>query len=140
MSDWKETLKLLMVEGHKLSTDRPPAVLLEDNLKSVDKSWPGVDGLVGEGGVEGRFLSADWALFCTNWEEDCTVLEAFGEEQRRGVERAEGVGDLYLELTSLVRDRRVAVGTLFLSARTSGFLLESDSNTSIHTIKIKPHR
>lgn len=98
--------------------------------------------------MEGRFLSADTALFCPIWEEENTVLEAFGEAQRRGVEMAEGVGDLYLELTSLVRERRVA-DTLFLSARPSGslgvspverFLIESDSNTSIHTIKIRPHR
>lgn len=102
MSDWKETLKLRMVEGHKLSAIRPPADLLEDNLKSAVKSLARVDGLVGEGGVEGRFLSADIALFCTNWEEANTVLEAVGDGQRRGVERAEGVGDLYLERTSLV--------------------------------------
>lgn len=50
LSDWKETLKLLIVEGHT-----PPATIL------LDESRTGVEGLGGggEGGVEGLFLSAE---------------------------------------------------------------------------------
>lgn len=60
VSDWKETLKLLIVEGHRLSGKRLPAAILLDD--DNDESLTGVEGLcdgVGEGGVEGLFLSAD---------------------------------------------------------------------------------
>ena len=56
-SDWKETLRLRIVEGHRLSGKRLPAALLDDNLTSKDESRTGVEGLGGggEGGVEGLF-------------------------------------------------------------------------------------
>lgn len=61
LSDWKETLKLRIVEGHRLSGKRLPAILLDDSFPSTDESLIGVEGLGGggEGGVEGLFLSAD---------------------------------------------------------------------------------
>jgi hypothetical protein len=137
------------VEGHKLSGDRPFPILLDGNCISAAESWTGVDGLDdGEGGVEGRFLSADWALLGTKWEDVGTVLVTFGEGKRRGLAGVAGAGDLYLELTSLVRGRRV-VTALFFSAGTNGGLglttavcfrnACSDSHTSIHTTQIRPH-
>jgi len=51
------------VEGHKLSGKRLVDSLLDEAGKSIDKSRIGVEGLVGDGGVEGRFLSAETALF-----------------------------------------------------------------------------
>lgn len=92
-----------------------PATFLDATNDSVDVSWTGVDGdgLFGEGGVDGRFLSADIALFGTDTF-DVVVLVTVGEGKRLGPEAATGVGDLYLELTSLVRDRRVV--PLFFSA------------------------
>lgn len=115
---------------------------------SVVKSRAGVDGLGGEGGVGGRFLSADWALFDTNWAGTGTVLVRFGEPHRLGPEGVDGgVGDLYRELTSLVFGRRVT--PLHFSAGTNGRLEVSTavcfcnafsaSHTSIHTIQIRPH-
>lgn len=81
-----------------------------------------MDGLGGEGCAEGRFLSADMALFDTDWECGDPALVGFGDGQRRPPDRVDGVGDLYLELTSLVRGRRV-VAALFFSARAKGNLL-----------------
>jgi hypothetical protein len=137
------------VEGHKLSGDRPFPILLDDNCISTAESWTGVDGLDGEGGVEGRFLSADTALLGTKWDDgEGNVLVTFGERKRRGLAGVAGEGDLYLELTSLVRRRRV-VTALFFSAGTNGGLgvptavcfrnACSDSHTSIHTTQIRPH-
>lgn len=109
-----------------------------------------MDGLDGEGGVEGRFLSAEWALLGgTKWDDgEGNVLVTFGEGKRRGLAGVAGEGDLYLELTSLVRGRRV-VTALFFSAGTNGGLgvstavcfrnACSDSHTSIHTTQIRPH-
>lgn len=135
------------MEGHKTSGNRLPIIFLDANCISVDVSRTGVDGLGGEGGVEGRFLSAEIALFGTNWEDVVTVLVIVGEGHRLEPEGVDGVGDLYLELTSLVRDRWVV--PLFLSAGSNGGLgistaecfcnASSDSCTSIHTLKIRPH-
>lgn len=140
------------MEGHKLSRDRPFPIFLDDNCISTAESWTGVDGLDvdgGEGGVEGRFLSKDWDLFGTNLGvvgDADNDLVRLGEGQRRGL--AAGEGDLYLELTSLVRGRRL-VTALFFSAGTNGGLgvstdlcfrnTCSDSYTSIQTIQIRPH-
>lgn len=60
------------------------------------------DGLGGDNGVEGRFLSADIALFGAHTIDVDDVLRALGEGQRCGPRAPNGVGDLYLELTSLV--------------------------------------
>lgn len=96
-------------------------------------------------GVEGRFLSTDWDLLGTNCADGGDVLVRFGDGQRRVPEGVEGVGvgDLYLELISLVRGRRV-VTALFFWAGTNGGLgffsaASSDSRASIHTIQIRPH-
>lgn len=132
VSDWKDTLRLLIVEGHKLSGNRPPVLnLLDGNCVSTDDSLTGVDGLGGDGGVEGRFLSAESALFAPNWACEGTVLVRCGDGQRLAV-AAEvvvvGEGDLYRELTSLVRRRRVggaALSALFFSAGTKGGLVVS---------------
>lgn len=99
-----------------------------------------MDGRGGEGGVEGRFLSADWALFGANKEDELTLLGAFGERHRL---ETEGEGDLlYLELTSLGLNRRVT--PLFFSDGTSeGVTVSNDicfcnassaSHTSIHGV------
>lgn len=113
---------------------------------STDESRTGVEGLEGEGGVEGRLLSADWDLLGTTWEGVDDVLVRPGDGKRRPTEGVDdGVGDLYLELTSLVRRRRVVVvmtavvaaALLFLSAGTKGGLgvstavCFSNSHTSI---------
>lgn len=99
-------------------------------------------GLGGEGCVEGRFLSADRALFGTDWECGDTALEGFGDGQRRP---PDGVGDLYLELTFLVRGRWV-VAALFFSTCANGCLLAvclcnpcSCSDTSIQNDQDSQH-
>lgn len=69
----------------------------------------------GEGGVGGRFLSADIALFGTDRDDVVAVLE-FGEGHRLGPEAADGVDDLYLELISLVLDRLVVSFFLWVSS------------------------
>lgn len=51
------------MEGHKLSGKRPVDSLLDEGGKSIDASRIGMEGLVGEDSVEGRFLSAETALF-----------------------------------------------------------------------------
>lgn len=102
--------------------------------------------------MEGLFRSADCDLFGANKEDagGRNVLETLGDGERPAEQGLEGVGDLYLELTSLIRGRRVAIadGALFLffSAGTNGGLgvssvclllyPRSDSHTSIHT---RPH-
>ena len=129
LSDWKETLRLRIVEGHRLSGKRLPGSLLDNNFPSTDESLVGVEGLRtdGEGGVEGLFLSAERDLFGNNWEEvdaevdTDVVLIRFGDGHLRVLDGLEGVGDLYLELTSLVVERLV-VAALFFSARTKGGL------------------
>lgn len=73
-----------------------------------------MDGFAGDDGVEGRLRSADIALFGADTELAMPVLVVFGEGKRLGPEAVDGVGDLYLELISLVLDRRVV--PLFLSA------------------------
>lgn len=77
-SDWKETLKLRIVEGHRPSGNLPELTFLGANCVSTDESCTGVDGREGadgregvdgregDAGVDGRFLSADWALFGAN--------------------------------------------------------------------------
>lgn len=86
------------MDGHKPSGNLLlPITFLDANSISVAVSQAGVDGIGGDGGVEGLFLSADIALFGTNWEDGVTVLVIVGDGQRLDV-----VGDLYLELTSLV--------------------------------------
>lgn len=127
VSDWKETLRLRIVEGHRLSGKRLPVTLLDNNFPSTDASLVGVEGLraVGEGGVEGLFLSAERDLFGNNCDVDAdVVLVRFGDGHLRVPDGVAGVGDLYLELTSLVVERLVvaAVAALFFSARTSGGL------------------
>lgn len=69
-------------------------------------------------GVEERFLSAEIALL------EETVLVALGEGHLLVLV---GVDDLYLELTSIVLDRRVAEAAtaLFFSAGTRGGLVVS---------------
>ena len=90
-----------------------------DDCDSVDVSDTGVHGR-GDGGVEGLFLSAETALFGPDeGNEELAFLIRFGDGHRR---EFVGVGDLYLELTSLVRDRRVLAIPLFFSAETSDFL------------------
>lgn len=144
VSDWKETLRLRIVEGHRLSGKR--LLLRDDNFPSTDESLVGVDGLggVGEVGVEGLFLSAERDLFGNKWEEDAGVLETIGEGHLRGVEGLAGVGDLYLELTSLVLERLVVAALFFSVKIKDGFTLLGvsaalffpdacpDSHTSIH--------
>lgn len=131
------------MDGHKPSGNRLlPITFLDANSISVAVSRAGVDGLGGDGGVEGLFLSADIALFGTDWEDGVDVLVIVGDGQR-----LDGVGDLYLELTSLVRNLWVV--PLFFSAGTNGGLEVStaecffneafDSCTSIHTHNIRPH-
>jgi len=124
------------VEGHRLSGKRlpVPATLLDNNFPSPDESLVGVEGLraVGDGGVEGLFLSAERDLFGNNCEVDEVVDEVdaevvlvrFGDGHLRVLDGVAGVGDLYLELTSLVVERLVVavVVALFFSARTSGGL------------------
>lgn len=143
VSDWKETLRLRIVEGHRPSGKR----LLDNNFPSTDTGVEGLCG-VGEGGVEGLFLSVERDLFGNKWEDDDdddagVVLVRFGEGHLRGGAEglAGGVGDLYLELISLVLERLVVVMvTAFFSARTeggltlgvSGALFFPDSHTSIH--------
>ena len=85
------------MEGHKPSGSRLPIIFLDPNCISVDVSWTGVDGLGGDGGVEGLFLSADIALFGANWDDGVTVLVIVGKGQRLEPEGVAGVGDLYLE-------------------------------------------
>lgn len=124
------------MEGHRLSGKRlpVPATLLDNNFPSPDESLVGVEGLraVGDGGVEGLFLSAERDLFGNNCEVDEVVDEVdaevvlvrFGDGHLRVLDGVAGVGDLYLELTSLVVERLVVavVVALFFSARTSGGL------------------
>lgn len=86
-SDWKETLRLCIGEGI--------AFLVITSIL-IDVSWIGVEGYDGNFGVPGRLLSADIALFGVDTCGVVAVLVVFGEGQRLGV------GDLYLELTSLV--------------------------------------
>lgn len=83
-------------------------------------SSTGVYGLGGDGGVAGLLLSADTALFGADADETASFLVVPGEGQRLGPEPADGLGDLYLEGTSLVLDRRVL--SLFLSATPPGDL------------------
>lgn len=105
------------MEGHKASGNRLPINFLDANCITFVVSWTGVEGLGGDGGVEGRFLSADIALFGTDTDDAVAVLVVFGEGQRLGPEAADGIGDLYLELTSLVLERWVV--PLFFSAGTN---------------------
>lgn len=91
---------------------------LETELVFVSVSCTGVDCLGGDGGVEGRFLSAEMALLGTFWQEGVEGRVTVGEGQRRGPGGATGVGDMYRELISLVLDLRVV--SLFLSDRTEG--------------------
>lgn len=109
-------------------------------------SSAGVDGLGGDGGVAGRFLSADIALLGADFDDTTAVLVVLGEEQRLGPEPADGLGDLYLEGTSRVLDLRVV--SLFLSATPAGDLKvsfveclcdpRSRSHASIQILSTKP--
>ena len=47
------------MEGQRASGILLPDTLLDDKCTSIDESWTGVEGLGGEGGVAGLFLSAD---------------------------------------------------------------------------------
>lgn len=154
-SDWKETQRLRIVEGHKPSGNLWIMTLLEDTGMSTEESLTGVVGLCGEGGVEGRLLSADRARLGADREEvvvpAVTGLVRPGEMLRLGA--AGGVGDLYLELTSLVlalRPMNPSPPPLFLSDGTRGGLVVSpddclcgnfcvSSHKSIHTVEISPH-
>lgn len=120
------------MEGHKLSGKRPPVDRrLDEAGKSIETSRIGV-----EGGVEGRFLSAETALLAAKVEETVGLV-TLGEGHRAVLV---GVGDLYLELTSVVRGRRVAAGALFLSdgIRRLRGLVESFT-TSIQAKETKLH-
>lgn len=123
-------------------------VFLGVNSIAAAISLTGVDGdeLGGDDGVDGRFLSADTALFGNDTVEVAGGLCALGEGQRFGTLAADGVGDIYLELTSLVRDRRVV--PFLLSAETRGglkvtvvacFPTAFSDSTSIQIQQIKPH-
>ena len=102
-SDWNETLKLRIVEGHKLSGKRLPVTLLDDKCICTDDSWTGVEGLEGEGGVEGLFLSAEQGLLGNNLEAaEVVVLVKFGDPHRWGPDGDAGDDGLCLELISLV--------------------------------------
>ena len=96
--------------------------------------------------MEGRFLSADWALLRTIWEDVETVRVMLGDGQRRGPDDDEGEGDLFLE-----REGDRVITSLFFSAGTNGCLgvaaaaaivcflnARTDSHTSIQTIEIRP--
>lgn len=152
LSDWKETLRLRIVEGHNTSGSLLP-IFLDDNCCSADVSETGVEGLEeGDVGLEGLFLSADNALLEeANWDDGLIVLVIFGDGHRLEFEVVveEGVGDLYLELTSLVRERREVI-PLFPSAGANGRLMVVStadsfcnsckaSNTSIQTTQIRRH-
>lgn len=109
----------------------------------VDEDWPG-----GDDGLEGRFLSADTARLCVDTVEADDGLVEFGEELHMVPDTADGEGDLYLELTSLVRARPLAAfllsagtdaGVLLVSAVDSFFNARFNSRTSIQTVQIKPH-
>lgn len=54
-----------IVDGHKDSCNLLPSIFLDANSISAVVPWIGVDGdgLGGDDGLEGRFLSADIALF-----------------------------------------------------------------------------
>lgn len=52
-SDWKETLKLRIVEGHRLSANLLALTFLDANCISTDESCTGVDGRDGVDGREG---------------------------------------------------------------------------------------
>ncbi|KAK4415194.1 hypothetical protein Salat_2626600 [Sesamum alatum] len=92
---------------------------LPANSISAVVSWTGVDGdgLGSNDGVDGSFVSVDIVLFDTDTVEVDNVRLAIGEGLRPRPP-ADGVGDLYLELTSLDSDLRVV--PLLLSAETSG--------------------
>lgn len=149
------------MEGHNTSGNLLPITFFVDNCDSADVSETGVEGRDTDGGVDDLFLSADTALLGpdANWgdgnDDELTFLVKFGDGHRLDFEYefefGGGVGDLYLELTSLVRDRRVvlAVIPLYFSAGTSGLLVVSTakslcnsrtaSNTSIQTTQIRRH-
>lgn len=149
------------MEGHNTSGNLLLIIFLADNCDSADVSETGVEGRTGDVGVDDLFLSADIALLgagnCDDGNDELTFLVRFGDGHRREfVIGFEGVGDLYLELTSLVLDRRVAgvavvvvVNPLLFSAGTSGLLMVSTadslcnscraSNTSIQTAQISRH-
>lgn len=145
VSDCKETQRLHTVDGHKDSGNLLPTIFLDANSISAVVSPTGVDGdrLVGDDGLEGNFLSADIALFGASTVEFDDTLTV-GEGQHFGLAAVDGVEDLYLELTSMVRDRRVV--SFLLSAGTNGGLVVSsvdrfcnacsDSHASIQTAHI----
>lgn len=118
---------------------------MDANCITAAVSWAGVDGL-GDGGVAGRLLSAEIALFGANADDTTDVLVVLGEGQRLGPEPADGLGDLYLEGTSRVLDRRVV--SFFLSATPAGDLedsiveclcdIRSRSHASIQILSTKP--
>lgn len=117
-------MRLLIVDGHKDSADLLIDPFLGVSCTAAPVSRTGVDGegLRGDDGVEGRLLSAEIALFgnCTAEVDD--ALMALGETLRFGAAAVatDRVGDIYLELTSLVLDLRVA--PFLLSAETRGGL------------------
>lgn len=81
------------MEGH---SDSGNLLAVAVTFLSADVSWTGV---VGRDGKCGLFLSVETALFGANWVVALTVLVTFGDVHRL---ETDGVGDLYLELTSLV--------------------------------------
>lgn len=120
-SDWKETLTLRIRESHKDSGNLLPIAFLAASSIPTDVSWTGVEGRDGDCGVPDRLLSADTALFETG-DDVVTVLVVFGEGQRLDV------GDLYLELTSLVREWHL-VPLFFSAGRNGGLGVSSVSHT-----------
>lgn len=106
ISELKETLRLRIADGLEDSDNLLPTILFDASSISENVSCTGVDGdgLGGDNGPRQLFLSADTALFGPDTVEVGDVLLVLGEGQRFGpVDR---VGDLYLEPTSLIRDRR----------------------------------
>lgn len=145
-----------MVEGHNPSVRTLPTPFLEGVCTSLRESRLGVDGLGGEGGVDGRLRSADTDRLANKGVEE-TDLVTLGEELLLGTvcvgkDGEEVIVDLYLDGTSLV-GLVFLEKALFFSEGTKGglgissaiappFLSSSTcsaSQTSIHTIQITPH-
>lgn len=112
VSDWKETVRLRIVEGHKTSG----ITFLEARCFSIDMSCTGVVLDCRLGG-EGRFLSAETARLGTGDDDEVLwMLE----------------GDIYLGLMSLLLERSLA--PLFLSAAGSNGDLEVSTSEGFHII------
>ncbi|KAI3715052.1 hypothetical protein L6452_22018 [Arctium lappa] len=119
-SDRKETLRLR--EGHKDSGNLLPIAFLAVSSIPTYASWTGVEEHDGDCGVQDRLLSTNTTLFEIGDDVVVIILVVFGEEQLLDV------GDLYLELTSLVRDWNL-VPLFFSAGRNSGLGVSGVSHT-----------